>query len=226
MEGQIPMAITCTNYDAWIAQWHEELYRFCLVLTLDTKTAEEMTFQAYLRLGACPPGMDKASARTALYTAAFGVCRAHYHKKLRRRPSKKALAALLGTKEGEAPFIAYLRRPFLCKAAAFLLHIAAFSPDEAAKILHVGLRRATRLGDVPDMAGVRAACFALRRDEAAQEDLGDRLYLRFAERSVAFETRMLDMRHGFDRVAPYLALAVLVLFACALAYSLAVNGPM
>lgn len=212
------MAITCTNYDAWIARWHEEVYRFCLVLVLDTKTAEEMTFQAFLRLGASPPNMEEASARKALYASAYGVSKAYYLKKLRRKPSKKSLQAMLGTGEVEK-FGAYLRMPFQCRAAAFLLHIAAFSPEDAAKILGVHPNRVEQIGNVPDVESIAAAIFALRRSVDAQNGLSDRLYMRFSERSVAFETRMLDMRHKFDRIVPYVALFILILFACAFFFS-------
>lgn len=212
------MAITCTNYDNWIGQWHEEIYRLSLLLVLSTKTAEEMTFQAYLRLGVCEPGMDEASARMALYTFSFALCEAYHLKKLRRKPSKKRLNEALGA-NGTEPLTAFLRMPFPCRAAAYLLHIAAFSPEDAGKILGVSPERAVRLGNVPDMESVRAACFALRRNEAAQNGLSDRLYLRFSERSVAFETRMLDRRQKFDRVVPYLALVILILFVCAVLYT-------
>lgn len=217
------MAITCTNYDTWIAYWHAEIYRFCLVLVLDTKTAEEMTFQAFLRLGAGQPGMDEASARMTLYAAAFTVSEAYHLKKLRRKPSKKKLGVLLGIDEMD-PFIAYLRMPILCRASAYLLHIASFSPEAAGKILHVRPNRAAHLGNLPDMEKIRAACNAFNPGGNAQNDLSDRLYVRFSERNVAFETRMLDLRQRFDRIVPYLALFVLILFAFAVSYSFHISA--
>lgn len=217
------MAATCTNYDEYIERWNAEVYSFCLVLTLDTKTADEMTFQAFLRLGKEQPGMDEASARMALYTSAFSVSEAFYLKKNRRSPRKKKLGEALGT-DGTDPFAAYLRMPFHCRASAYLLHIADFTPEDTGKILRMRPRRVIRLGNVANMEQVAAACRARRRSEDAQYDLSDRLYTRFAERNVAFETRMLDLRQRFDRIVPFLSLFILILFACAIWYSLRVSA--
>ena len=184
------------------------------MLVLDTGKATEMTFQAFLRLGASQPGMEEASARKALYAAAFAVCKAYYLKKPRRKPSQKSLRAVFDTNE-TTPLATFLRKPFFCRAAAYLLHIASFSPESAGEILGVRPDRAKRLGDMPNMESISAACFALRRDGDAQTDLSDRLYMRFSERNVAFETRMLDMRQKFDRIVPYLALVILALFVVA-----------
>ena len=212
------MAITCTNYDEWIAYWYTEIYIFCLVLVLDAKVAKEMTFQAYLRLGASRPGLDKASARIALYAYAFAVSEAYSLKKMRRKPSKKKLGESLGTDEADS-VITYLRRPFLCRASSYLLHIACFSVEEAGRILHVGPKRVMRLGNEPNMDRVEAACEKLHPGEEWQNELSDRLHMRFSERNVAFETRALDMKQKFDRIVPYLALGILVLSAFAVYYS-------
>ena len=48
--------------------------------------------------------------------------------------------------------------------------------------------------------------------------LSDRVYERFAERSVGVENAIHAVRQGFDRVAPFLALAVLALFAFSIWY--------
>ena len=49
-------------------------------------------------------------------------------------------------------------------------------------------------------------------------DLFDRIYQRFAERSVGVENAIHAVRQVFDRVAPFLALGVLALFALSLWY--------
>ena len=48
--------------------------------------------------------------------------------------------------------------------------------------------------------------------------LCDRVYERFAERSVGVENAIHAVRQGFDRIAPLLALAVLALFAFSVWY--------
>jgi len=207
--------IICTNFDVWVLRWHEEIYRFCLVLVLDATTAKEMVFQAYLRLGVSRPNMSEADARSFLYAAAFRVCNAYQLKKLRRKPSQKSLRTAFCENATE-PFSAYLRKPFLCRASAFLLHIASFKPEAAGQIIGVSPSRAKRLGNMSNMAAIASACFALRRSESSQNDLSARLYMRFSERNVAFETRMMDMRQKFDSIVPYLALFILLLFVYAI----------
>jgi hypothetical protein len=204
------------HYEDWIALWHKEAYTFCLVATLDAKTAWALAFQACLRLGAAPEGMDKTAARKLLYRAAATVCQAHRLKKARRRPRKKALAAGLATIEGAEALLGYLRLPFLRKLAAYIIHIAGFAPGEAGEILGIRASRAQRLADRANMAGVAAALSALPFDEAVQQEWLDQIVLRFAERSVGFETRASDLRYRIDRAIPYLALAILALFAFAL----------
>ena len=209
------MAITCTNFDTWLTQWHEQIYKFTLMLSLNEKTAKELTFQAYLRLGAANPGMDEAQARGALYKAAFGVSRAYQQKKLRRSPSKKQLHKVCGKDMPEA-FRTYLHSSFLSRAAVYLVHIAQFTPDEAGSILAVRPSKIRRLASITDINAIAAGCAAIKQSGDSLPSLSDRLYMRFSERSVAFETKMIDFKQRFDNIVPYLALAVLILCIIAL----------
>ena len=54
--------------------------------------------------------------------------------------------------------------------------------------------------------------------------MNDEIYARFEARSVGVETAIHDFRIRFDRLAPYLALAVLVLFAVAVYVSFKMAG--
>ena len=54
--------------------------------------------------------------------------------------------------------------------------------------------------------------------------MSDEIYARFAERSVGVENRIHDFRIGFDKIAPYLALAVLAIFAIAVFVSVKLAG--
>jgi DNA-directed RNA polymerase specialized sigma24 family protein len=210
------MAANALHYEEWIAQWHREIYGLCLAATLHAKTAWELAFQACLRLGAAPEGMDEAAARKTLYRAAATVCQAYRLKKARRSPRKKALAAGLGAMQGKEALLAFLRLPFLCKLSAYIIHIAGFAPGEAGEMLGMRPARAKRLAERADMAGVAEALAALPFDEALQQEWLDQIVLRFAERSVGFETRAADLRYRIDRAVPYVALVIFVLFAVGL----------
>ena len=59
---------------------------------------------------------------------------------------------------------------------------------------------------------------AVAQEEDDVQRLSDRVYERFAERSVGVENAIHAVRQGFDRVAPFLALAVLALFAFSIWY--------
>ena len=59
---------------------------------------------------------------------------------------------------------------------------------------------------------------------AADGRTSDEIYARFAERSVGVENRIHDFRIGFDKIAPYLALAVLAIFAIAVFVSVKLAG--
>ena len=54
--------------------------------------------------------------------------------------------------------------------------------------------------------------------------MSDEIYARFAERSVGVENRIHDFRIGFDKIAPYLALTVLAIFAIAVFVSVKLAG--
>lgn len=49
--------------------------------------------------------------------------------------------------------------------------------------------------------------------------MNDRIWQRFSERSVGFENSIHQARRTFDRIAPWLALAALALFAFAYWYT-------
>lgn len=58
-----------------------------------------------------------------------------------------------------------------------------------------------------------------RPDAQEREELSDRVYLRFSERSVGFENRWHALRLRFDRMVPYIALFILALFLAAALYT-------
>lgn len=55
-------------------------------------------------------------------------------------------------------------------------------------------------------------------DPELKHAMKDKIYLRFAERSVAVENKIHAAGRTFEKIAPWLALAVLALFAFAYYY--------
>lgn len=90
------MSNVAEGFDVWLAQWHGDVLRLCLALSLNRRAARELTFQAFLRLGACDAA-DDAQARRTVMTAAVDVCEAYYFRKMRRHPGAKALWEALDT---------------------------------------------------------------------------------------------------------------------------------
>lgn len=68
------MSNVAEGFDVWLAQWHGDVLRLCLALSLNRRAARELTFQAFLRLGACDAA-DDAQARRTVMTARGGRLR-------------------------------------------------------------------------------------------------------------------------------------------------------
>ena len=109
------MSNVAEGFDVWLAQWHGDVLRLCLALSLNRRAARELTFQAFLRLGACDAA-DDAQARRTVMTAAVDVCEAYYFRKMRRHPGAKALWEALDTPADDA-LLPLLRLPFRRRAA-------------------------------------------------------------------------------------------------------------
>ena len=112
---------------------------------------------------------------------------------------------------------ALLRLPFRRRAALALSQFG-FSGTELAQILGISEAAAAKLAADPAIPGWQdaLASTALTEDEALI--MNDRIYTRFAERSVGVENAIHDARNAFDRALPYLALSVLAFFAFAVWY--------
>ena len=79
-------------------------------------------------------------------------------------------------------------------------------------------QKAARLCADPGIPGWQEALSSMEMTEDETLALNDRIYERFAVRSVDVENAIHDARNAFDRVAPVLALLVLALFALAIWY--------
>ena len=124
------MNTLCDHFDPYFERWYADVYRLCLVLTLHPAHAQQLLFDAALRLGAAKdPHIGEEAARDLFFESAV----------------------------------------------------------------------------------------RLTQEEA--QAISDRVYDRFSERSVALENRLHAIRSRFDRIAPYLALAVIALFLFAAWFS-------
>lgn len=107
----------------------------------------------------------------------------------------------------------FLKRPLMQRGALCLAQ-SGFSEAEIAKIAG---RSAAQFAcsSTPEAVSAREAVSSIVFAEDDAHAMNDEIYARFEERSVGVENAIHDFRIRFDRLAPYLALAVLVLFAVA-----------
>ena len=106
---------------------------------------------------------------------------------------------------------------------ALCLAQSGFSEAEISKIAG---RSAAQFAcsSTPEAVSAREAVSSIVFAEDDAHAMNDEIYARFEERSVGVENAIHDFRIRFDRLAPYLALAVLVLFAVAVYVSFKMAG--
>ena len=185
------------------------LWRLCFLLIRRPKDAEELAFQSLLRLAARREN-EKGNDQLFLFSSACRLCEDWYIRKARKKPKAQEL------REAGLPFS--IREELLTLMDASFQHRAAAALAASSFSAE----------DIRAVAGRRAAAIAerLTRDELDEaqriippegmlSSLSDRVYDRFAERSVRLENRLHAIHAGFERAAPFLALAVLALFAFA-----------
>ena len=111
----------------------------------------------------------------------------------------------------------------LARRGALCLAQSGFSEDEIAKIAG---RSAAQFAcaSTPEAASAREAVSSIVFAEDDADAMNDEIYARFEERSVGVENKIHDIRIRFDQIAPYLALAVLAIFAVAVYVSFKMAG--
>jgi hypothetical protein len=156
--------------------------------------------------------MDNDDAETIrLFSFVLRACEDFYYRKLRRTPKRKKL-------EGEAlpfaltdPLWALMKQTFRKKARFFLVNYLGL--DETAVEQMTG--RAGALSTVYDNDTLTQAIAELSPPPDWADELMDRVVMRFDQRSVGVENRLLRVRSAWDRLAPWLALGVIALGAVA-----------
>lgn len=192
-----------SRFDECLEEHGEALLRLTFLLSRERAAAEELAFQALLRL-AVKREDDPAQDRLFLFSQAVRLCSDWFGRKLRRRPGAEDLRDLPFAAAESLPGL--LRRPFSHRAAAALA-ASGFSREE---IRSLAGRRAAGVSPTP---GELAAAASVRFPPERISLLSDRVYERFSARSVSVENRIHEARIRFDRAAPWLALAVLAFFA-------------
>lgn len=212
------MSKICTHFDAYFEKWSAPAGALCMLLVQRRADAQDVAFQSFLRLGGAKDAeIGEEAARMLLFKSAVRLCDDYYLKRMHRRPSRRRLERQALPFPVTDALFSLFRLPFR-RQAALALSQFGFTAAEVADILGVRAARAEKLCADPGIPGWQEALssMAMTEDEAAQ--LSDRIAERFAERSVGVENAIHDARNAFDRAAPYLAIAVLALFAAAVAY--------
>lgn len=212
------MSKICMHFDTYFEKWHREIGALCYILCCNRRDANDVAFQTFLRLGgAKDPTISEQDARMLLYKSAVRLCDDYYLKKMHRLPSRKKLNAQALPFPVTDALYAFMRLPFQRRAALALTQFG-FAQSELMQILGVSSNRIAKLLASPSISGWEDALESTKLTEDEALMMNDRIYTRFAERSVGVENAIHDARNAFDRAAPYLALAVIALFALAVWY--------
>ena len=209
------MSKIIANFDAFYARFSREIGALCYLLCRNRSDAMDVAFQSFLRLGGAKnPEISEEEGRMLLFHSAMRLCDDYYLKKMRLLPSKKKLCAQSLPFKMTDSLYALLRLPFKKRAALTLAHFG-FSPEEIAQLTRLHPQAPPVSCDIP---GWEDAIDSTRLTEDEALIMNDRIYERFAVRSVGVENAIHDARNAFDRAAPWLALAVLALFAFSIWY--------
>ena len=212
------MSKICARFDDYFARHANQIGALCLLLCRDRKGADYAAFQSLLRLGgAKDPQIGDADARMLLFSSAVRLCDDFYLKKMHRMPSRARLEAM-GLHFPVTPALLSLMRLPFARRAALALFRFGFSLQEIAILLHKSEKHAQALIADPDIPGWEEALDSMLMTEDQLLEMSDRIYERFAERSVGVENAIHDLRNAFDRAAPFLALLALAICALAVWY--------
>ena len=167
------MNTLCDSFDPYFERWYAEVYRLCLVLTLHPKDAQQLLFDAALRLGAAKdPHIGEEAAKALFFESAVRLCEDYYLRRMRKAPRRESLSAALSFPLTDALWT-LMHLPFKKRAALCLLH-AGFTPQQAAKMA------ALRTAPAQDSGMAQALESICLSPEDAQA-ISDRVYDRFSE---------------------------------------------
>lgn len=201
------------DLDSDIAAFRDALWRFCLLLTRRPSAAESAAFQTFLYYGS---GTAQTRGREHLFRWAYRACVDQLYRRGGRPLPRHRLADALDREIGDDLW-SLMRAPLKRRAAAFLVRSLGMSGDEAAFALSTSQKKISRLAVDSTEAFDQLDELEPRADWA--ERLSDEIFLRFSERSVRFENRLLRIRSAADRAMPWIGLAIAAFCAAAVWYS-------
>lgn len=212
------MSKICTHFDSYYDKWCRQTSALCYILCRSRSGSLDVAFQTFLRLGgAKDPDIGEQDAQFLLFKSAVRLSDDFYLKKMRALPSIKKLQSQNLPFPVTDSLYAFLRLPFRRRAALALSHFG-FSQEALVQILGVRASSVPALIRDPGIPGWQDALESTMLTEDEQLIMSDRIYTRFAERSVGVENAIHDARNAFDRALPYLLAAVLAVFALAIWY--------
>ena len=210
------MAMEFQGFDDAYARYFPSVWRLCFLCTASLKAAEDLTFRTFLILGAAKNAEAAADDRKIaelLYGSAVSLIRQYYEKKMRHRTNRKRLEALPLPFPVTEELVSTLRLP-LNRRLVLGLRSAGLEDARVSGLLRLPSFYMKGLLKYTDTMPAE-----LQPPTVLQGTMSDRIYKRFEERSVGVENAIHGARRTFDRIAPWLALAVLALFAFAYWYT-------
>ena len=198
-----------------------KVYAFCVLCLGRVRAAESAAFQSFLYMGESKPPLSQEEEKALLYAWAYRAIGDAKLKKGHKPLSRKQLEEALGTPVSDTIW-KFMQFPLQKKAVLYLRHIAGLSVKAIGQILKIPPAKAEKLLKTEESF----ATDAFEEDmnvfvpkTAWLSQLGDDVLLRYQERSVPFENRLLRLRSRIDRAVPYAALAAALLCAAAVIYS-------
>jgi hypothetical protein len=204
------MSIAHPNFDELFGRWSDDVYRCCFLLTMEPAAAADAAFQSFLYLGAEHEALaDDTAEMVRLFSFVLRSCEDFYYRKLRRSPKRKTLEEAGLPFPITDPLWALMSQPFRKKARFFLEDCLGLDQGAVGRIL--GRSGGGELSLTYDTETLIQAAASVVPTEDFADELMDWVVMRFDQRSVGVENRLLRLRSAMDRLAPWLALAILVL---------------
>ena len=203
--------------DAAFAARYEQVYTCAFLLTRNEPAARATTLQTFLHLGAEKQEFPtERAAELALFGWLLHNCEDFYYRKLRRLPSKNAVAVSFPVSD---ELFGLLRQPLPRRTTFALHHVLGCTAEETASLMKKSPKAVAAFLPQGSSDRLLADLQKLPLSAEGKEQMESDLYLRFTERSVGVENALLQARWVFQRAAVVLAVLVLGLFAYAIYFA-------
>jgi len=202
------------------------VFQFCILCTGRVRASEKATFQTFLYMGEPDEKKNQQNEKLILYRWAYRAATDEALRKDSKPLSRKKMQEALGQELNDTLWT-FLKKPVKEKAALFLTYQCGFSEEDAADILHISAARIKKYTSVSPAEEVKEALDQLSVFDPKTDwldRLGDDVLLRYEERSVPFENKLLRLRSAIDRAVPYIAALVVLICIAAIWYTAKVNA--